>query len=38
MERRIEFDLWYITTWSFWLDVWILLRTGVELVRSRNAL
>jgi Undecaprenyl-phosphate glucose phosphotransferase len=37
MERRVEFDLWYITTWSFWLDVWILLRTGVELVRWRNA-
>jgi undecaprenyl-phosphate galactose phosphotransferase/putative colanic acid biosynthesis UDP-glucose lipid carrier transferase len=27
MARRIEFDLWYINNWSFWLDLKILLRT-----------
>jgi undecaprenyl-phosphate galactose phosphotransferase/putative colanic acid biosynthesis UDP-glucose lipid carrier transferase len=27
MTRRIEFDLWYIDNWSFWLDCKILLRT-----------
>jgi Undecaprenyl-phosphate glucose phosphotransferase len=27
MARRVEFDLWYINNWSFWLDFKILLRT-----------
>jgi undecaprenyl-phosphate galactose phosphotransferase/putative colanic acid biosynthesis UDP-glucose lipid carrier transferase len=29
MARRVEFDLWYINNWSFWLDFRILLRTLV---------
>jgi Undecaprenyl-phosphate glucose phosphotransferase len=31
MQQRIEFDLWYINNWSFWLDIQILLRTCVEV-------
>ena len=27
MAKRVEFDLWYINNWSFWLDFKILLRT-----------
>jgi Undecaprenyl-phosphate glucose phosphotransferase len=27
MERRVEFDLWYINNWSLWLDIRVLLRT-----------
>ena len=27
MSKRVEFDLWYINNWSFWLDLKILLRT-----------
>jgi undecaprenyl-phosphate galactose phosphotransferase/putative colanic acid biosynthesis UDP-glucose lipid carrier transferase len=27
MAKRVEFDLWYINNWSFWLDCKILLRT-----------
>ncbi len=37
MERRVELDMWYIENWSFWLDVRILIRTCLEVVRSRNA-
>ncbi|HUI30647.1 MAG TPA: exopolysaccharide biosynthesis polyprenyl glycosylphosphotransferase [Candidatus Acidoferrales bacterium] len=25
--ERVEYDLWYIENWSFWLDVWIMLKT-----------
>jgi len=37
MRGRIDQDLWYINNWSLWLDLWIILRTCFELVRSRNA-
>lgn len=37
MERRVELDRWYIENWSFWLDISILCRTVVEVMRTRNA-
>ena len=37
MEKRVDCDLWYIKNWSFWLDLRILVLTGVELLRGRNA-
>ena len=37
MEKRIQLDLWYINNWSLWLDLRIIARTGVEVLRSRNA-
>jgi Undecaprenyl-phosphate glucose phosphotransferase len=37
MQRRIELDLWYIDNWSFQLDLAIMFRTIIEIVRSRNA-
>jgi undecaprenyl-phosphate galactose phosphotransferase/putative colanic acid biosynthesis UDP-glucose lipid carrier transferase len=27
MEKRVEFDLWYVSNWSFWLDIRILWKT-----------
>jgi exopolysaccharide biosynthesis polyprenyl glycosylphosphotransferase len=27
MEKRVELDLWYVSSWSFWLDVRILWKT-----------
>jgi Undecaprenyl-phosphate glucose phosphotransferase len=37
MKQRVELDLWYATNWSFWLDLWILFRTLLEICRTRNA-
>jgi undecaprenyl-phosphate galactose phosphotransferase/putative colanic acid biosynthesis UDP-glucose lipid carrier transferase len=30
MEKRVEFDLWYINNWSAWLDLKILLKTMIS--------
>lgn len=37
IERRVEFDLWYIDNWSLSLDLAILFWTPIELIRARNA-
>jgi Undecaprenyl-phosphate glucose phosphotransferase len=37
IERRVEYDLWYIDNWSLLLDLAILLQTPIELLRGRNA-
>ena len=37
IQKRIEFDLYYIENWSLLLDVKILLRTAFGGFLSRNA-
>jgi putative colanic acid biosysnthesis UDP-glucose lipid carrier transferase len=37
IERRVEYDLWYIDNWSLRLDLAILLQTPMEVLRGRNA-
>ncbi|MGB8401565.1 undecaprenyl-phosphate glucose phosphotransferase [Bradyrhizobium sp.] len=37
IERRVEYDLWYIDNWSLRLDFAILLQTPIEVLRGRNA-
>jgi undecaprenyl-phosphate galactose phosphotransferase/putative colanic acid biosynthesis UDP-glucose lipid carrier transferase len=37
MERRVDLDLWYISNWSIWLDLRIVLRTCVKIWRDSNA-
>lgn len=38
MERRVEFDIWYIENWSFLLDVKIIWRTlRLVIFRDKNA-
>ncbi len=36
IEKRVEFDLYYIEHWSLWLDFWILLRTTIAVFQTRN--
>ena len=28
MEKRVEYDVWYVSNWSIWLDLKIMVRTG----------
>lgn len=37
IERRVEYDLWYIENWSLKLDLVILLQTPLEVLRGDNA-
>ena len=37
IEKRIGCDLWYIANWSLSLDIEILLKTVVEVIRGENA-
>jgi Undecaprenyl-phosphate glucose phosphotransferase len=37
MQRRVELDIWYIDNWSFHLDLVIMFRTMIEILRGRNA-
>lgn len=31
MQKRVEYDVWYVTNWSIWLDIRILMRTVIVL-------
>ena len=34
MQRRVNFDLYYIHRWTFWLDVQIILQTIINIFRG----
>lgn len=36
MERRVEYDVWYIENWSFILDLKIIVRTVLNAVRGEK--
>ncbi|SUA91557.1 undecaprenyl-phosphate glucose phosphotransferase [Pandoraea pulmonicola] len=38
MQRRVEYDRYYITNWSLWLDIKILLKTIPVMITGRNAI
>ena len=37
IQKRVEFDLDYIDNWSVWLDLCILIKTPVALLKTDNA-
>ena len=37
MRLRVEYDLDYLRQWSLWLDLKILAKTAVIVIRGRNA-
>ncbi|MGF7189163.1 putative colanic acid biosynthesis UDP-glucose lipid carrier transferase [Robbsia andropogonis] len=38
MQRRVEYDHYYIKNWSLWLDLQILLKTIPSIILGRNAI
>ena len=32
MEKRVEYDVWYVSNWSIWLDLKIMVRTAATLM------
>ena len=36
MERRVEYDVWYIEHWNFWLDIKIIFLTVFNASRARR--
>jgi Undecaprenyl-phosphate glucose phosphotransferase len=37
MQRRVEFDIWYINNWSIWLDFSVMIRTILVVFTGDNA-
>jgi Undecaprenyl-phosphate glucose phosphotransferase len=37
IQKRVEFDLYYIDNWSVWFDLYIVLRTFTAVFRMRDA-
>jgi lipopolysaccharide/colanic/teichoic acid biosynthesis glycosyltransferase len=37
MKARVDLDIWYVNNWNLPLDIRIILRTVVEVLRGRNA-
>lgn len=38
MQKRIDFDIWYIENWSFWLDCQIIIQTLINMIKGdKNA-
>lgn len=34
MQNRVNFDIWYIENWTFWLDVQIIFQTIINLIKG----
>ena len=36
MERRMEFDLWYLNNWTLWLDFYIIFKTFYAVIKYKG--
>ena len=34
--KRIEYDLWYIENWSFWLDIQVIIQTVWQMLKGKT--
>ncbi len=37
LQKRVEYDLYYVENWSVWFDLWIIVRTIFVIYRDDNA-
>ena len=36
MEKRMDYDLWYLNNWTIWLDFYIILKTFYALIKYKG--
>lgn len=36
MQKRVEFDVWYLENWTFWFDIQIIMQTLVNMVKGEK--
>lgn len=36
MMKRVEYDIWYMENWSFWLDIQIVLLTVLNMIKGEK--
>ena len=36
MEKRMDYDLWYLNNWTIWLDLYIIFKTFYALVKYKG--
>ena len=36
MEKRMDYDLWYLNNWTIWLDLYIILKTFYALIKYKG--
>jgi putative colanic acid biosynthesis UDP-glucose lipid carrier transferase len=34
MQNRVNFDIWYIENWTYWLDLQIIFQTIINLIKG----
>ena len=37
LQKRVEYDLYYVENWSVWFDLWIIVRTIFVIYKDDNA-
>ena len=36
MEKRMDYDLWYLNNWTIWLDIYIIFKTFFALIKYKG--
>lgn len=36
MQKRVDYDIWYIENWSFWLDCQIIIQTLINMIKGEK--